>query len=729
MRTIFLRALEANDKAEALRASIHDQAASNGKQRFEVDTASFAAVPRSPFAYWVSERIRGLFKAMPAFAADGRMAASGGKTLDDFRWIRGSWEVIPKVSSEWVGFAKGGAYSPFYADVHLLLNWRDDARSLKAYLVHYRSSRGWSPNWTAELHGSDHYLRAGLTWPRRTNGLSFRVMPAGCVFADKGPAVFVRNDAADELLALAAVANSKAFGLLVSLQLARTELAQSFEVGLIQRTPIPKLHPTEQSNLAALARRAWSAKRTIDARSETSHAFLLPALLQVSGETLTARAAAWAENIRVHDENLATIQAEIDDLCFGIYGIGESDRLGIIQGFTTEPDDLRGVDAKADTGADNDSDSEEDSEVDANADTATLTAELVSWAVGVSLGRFDVRLATGLRSLPDEPDPFDPLPACSPAMLTGDDGQPLPSAPAGFPITFPENGILVDDLGHANDLTTAVRVVFDEVFKTRVDGWWSEVGALLEPRGHDLRVWLASSFFEHHLKRYCKSRRKAPIIWQIAVPSGKYSVWLYSHRLTSDSLFQVQNDVVTTKLAHEDRQLSSLVHGAGSNPSAKERKEIAEQEVFVEELRSLLDEVKRVAPLWNPALDDGVALTMAPLWRLVPQHKPWQKELKSKWDELAAGKYDWSHAAMHLWPERVIPKCATDRSLAIAHGLEDIFWAEGDDGKWKPRQTPTRPVDELVGERTSVAVKAALKGLTEASTPNGPKARTRRSSS
>ena len=108
-------------------------------------------------------------------------------------------------------------------------------------------------------------------------------------------------------------------------------------------------------------------------------------------------------------------------------------------------------------------------------------------------------------------------------------------------------------------------------------------------------------------------------------------------------------------------------------------------------------------------LDDGVILTMAPLWRLVPQHKPWQKELKSQWDELAAGKYDWAHLAMHLWPERVVPKCATDRSLAIAHGLEDVFWVEGDDGKWKPRPAPTRPVDELVRERTSTAVKSALK--------------------
>ncbi len=69
-------------------------------------------------------------------------------------------------------------------------------------------------------------------------------------------------------------------------------------------------------------------------------------------------------------------------------------------------------------------------------------------------------------------------------------------------------------------------------------------------------------------------------------------------------------------------------------------------------------EVQRVTPLWNPNLDDGAVVTMAPLWHLVPQNKAWQKELKAKWQELAAGKYDWTHLAMHLWPERVVPKCA-----------------------------------------------------------------------
>ena len=103
--------------------------------------------------------------------------------------------------------------------------------------------------------------------------------------------------------------------------------------------------------------------------------------------------------------------------------------------------------------------------------------------------------------------------------------------------------------------------------------------------------------------------------------------------------------------------------------------------------------------------------------------------LKAKWDELAAGKYDWAHVAMHLWPERVVPKCATDRSLAIAHGLEEVFWKEGDNGDWVSQSSPMRSIEELVHERTSAAVKAALKELSEASAPNGAKTRARRSSS
>ncbi|MGH8655725.1 MAG: hypothetical protein ACREYE_27695, partial [Gammaproteobacteria bacterium] len=100
--------------------------------------------------------------------------------------------------------------------------------------------------------------------------------------------------------------------------------------------------------------------------------------------------------------------------------------------------------------------------------------------------------------------------------------------------------------------------------------------------------------------------------------------------------------------------------------------------------------------------------------RLVPQSKPWQKELKATWDALCAGEYDWAQLSMHLWPERVVPKCATDRSLAIAHGLDDVFWMEDAGGKWKPRPEPKCPIEELVRKRTSSAIKVALKSLIEA---------------
>jgi hypothetical protein len=182
---------------------------------------------------------------------------------------------------------------------------------------------------------------------------------------------------------------------------------------------------------------------------------------------------------------------------------------------------------------------------------------------------------------------------------------------------------------------------------------------------------------------------------------------------------------VEPKLAHELRLHDEALHDSGVNPTAQARRELTAKQSFIDELHSLMDVLKSVAPLWMPNLSDGVMINFAPLWRLVPHHKSWQKELKSTWDDLCAEKFDWAHLAMHLWPERVIPKCATDRNLAIAHGLENVFWTEGDDGKWKARPFPTRPTEELVRERTSTAVKAALKSLLEASvsTANGGRRR------
>jgi hypothetical protein len=78
----------------------------------------------------------------------------------------------------------------------------------------------------------------------------------------------------------------------------------------------------------------------------------------------------------------------------------------------------------------------------------------------------------------------------------------------------------------------------------------------------------------------------------------------------------------------------------------------------------------------------------------------------------------------------VIPKCQTNRSLAIAHDLEDIFWEEDDRGKWHPRTVEPITVENLIQEHTSPAVKDALKRLLEAPEPAGNRTRrTRRKTS
>lgn len=655
---------------------------------FECSVGDFRLIPGSPFAYWSGRGIREAFANNPRFDAD-RIAARGAYTTDDFKYYRLSWEVKPtKIANSrqetfldkpYVPLAKGGAYSRYYSDVHLLIRWARDGAEPKVFLSNYRERKGWGADWSACLNGYSHYFRAGLTWSRRTQaGLGVRILPAGCIFSDKGPAVFIENDNIVELLSTLSVMNSRSFRYLVNLQMA----FGSFEVGVIQRTPMPALSFEQKRQLAMFATSIWKINRQADAETETSHAFLLP---QVIAAKLGLGGSGQG------GESTGEIEATAERLVVDAYQFSEVDQLDIAKWVASSTEEMEG------------SDPEDEPDGEAAPSTSSNLNCLLSWTVGVAFGRFDIRLATGERSTPPEPAPFDPLPAMSPAML-----------PAGDPPFRPTSGILVDDPGHADDLAATVAAVYERVGES-------------PPAG--LRRALARDFFPAHIRMYSRSRRKAPIYWQLATPSASYSVWLYIHAFGNDTLFRVQNDYVAPKLAHELRELEGLLAEAGPSPTTAQSRAIEAQSTFVEELSALLDEVKHLARVWDPDLDDGVILNFAPLWRLVPQNRAWQKELRASWASLAAGDYDWAHLSMRLWPERVVPKCAKDRSLAIAHDLEDIFWFEDAAGKWQARPNPTRPIDGLVDERTSPAVKAALQSLLDAPDPVAASGRGRRKKS
>ena len=76
----------------------------------------------------------------------GRALATG----DDFRFVRAFWEVDPrriargaaghKGGGRWCPFAKGGEYSPYWADIHLVVDWEDDGRA--SHATYRRASSG-----------------------------------------------------------------------------------------------------------------------------------------------------------------------------------------------------------------------------------------------------------------------------------------------------------------------------------------------------------------------------------------------------------------------------------------------------------------------------------------------------------------------------------------------------------------------------------------------------------
>ena len=429
----------------------------------------------------------------------------------------------------------------------------------------------------------------------------------------------------------------------------------------------------------------------------------------MQGRTLAARSAAWTERMQAVDAELAAIQAEIDERCFSLYGIDEEDRRAITEGFGGS-----GPDAET---AEDDADTEDEAEAEAAADTATLAAELVSWAAGVAFGRFDVRLATGARELPAEPEPFDPLPVCSPAMLTGDDGLPLSQPPAGYPLSLPEDGILVDDPGHPRDLTAAVRAVFDTVFGTSADTVWQEAAALLDPKGHDLRTWLARDFFGHHLARHSKSRRKAPILWQLGPASARYSTWCYAHRLTRDSLFA---------LSPRRRRAQARARGApaveprpGGRPQPD--REAAGRHRHPGCRRRRAPRVRRRGPPGRPALEPrprrrdrarrGPPLAPRPAQAL---GQGAQEPLGRPRRPASTTGRTWRCTS---GPSGSCPSAPPTAASPSPTGSRTSSGSRVPTASGASAPRPTRSVEELVAERTSPAVKAALADLLAAPAP------------
>ncbi len=499
--TIFLRLLSDSDKGAGLRRSIEVLREGNfvDAVSYLVDPQSFRRMPGSPFAYWVSARIRELFNEFPPFEGEGRAVRVGLQTSDDFRFLRAWWEVpqdrIPDAANgprwredlqrfqdwcrrqtfegkRWVPLAKGGEYSPYYADIHLVVNWERNGEEMKAWADPLYDNSGWS----RIIKSVEFYFRPAITWPERTtSGYCPQAMPAGTIFSVTGQAML--PDDSELLLPLLAVHSTRTYQYLVELMIGLGEesvsgsAARHYTAGTVKRLPFDiRLALDRGPSISERASKMIKIRQLDAASSEPSWAFQIAMLsngslstavmsgaeerlanyltgLRLTAETEGAVRIGFGLSDRevreiisvvgphpvldlpernpdeVSDQVREALVRSIDDV------IDEAVRSGLASRAITKKSyfvsrlhellaQRCGCSALTIVEAHRRLGSAEGGELKDSAKS------LISLAIGCAFGRWDARMLLDKSLIPEMPDAFDPLPICPPLMLVGPDGLP-----------------------------------------------------------------------------------------------------------------------------------------------------------------------------------------------------------------------------------------------------------------------------------------------------------------
>lgn len=658
----FIRMLKEVDRPDASANAISQfRNAGSDPRVFNVSVADFEAIPGSPLSYWMSDSIRGLFARLEPLEGSAGEAGKGHDTGEDFRFIRAFWEVEGSLADtqRWVPCAKGGAYSPYWSDLSLVVDWQANGSNIKSHPKGY-------------VRNEHLNYRGGVTWPRRTNsGFGVRLKPAGSILVDKGAGVIGE----EPFVALGWMRSRLVQAMLDAMVAAGEEVSsggasRSYEVGLVQKLAwmdVPEVGPVAER----LARR----RAQDDEVDEVTRRFVGPPTvagpigrvldqledgaeldrLVNAGAGLDAEGLAYLEDEIGRYPTAYPESAALDDRVADLWErpIGDvideliEERGGsrsianltfvadrrvevIAHGLELHPCSILRVVSERGLVAPGE---QEDS-----------AFRLVSYLVGVAFGRWDVRIGRSpeTASVPD--DLLAPPAPLSPGMLLGPGGGAAVSAPDDYPTVFPADGVLVDEPGSDRDLSDAVRAAAAELSGSEA-ALEAAVGVLM--KRPNVEGFLRSQFYKGHLSMYSMSRRRAPIYWQLQVPSKNWGVWLYAPKLSREMLFGVAREA-ERRLRLAEQQIGHLERegrdGGSGRRAADVAKELEAEQKLAVELETFRAEAERIAGLgWEPDLDDGMVLNAAPLASLFPAWKDAGKYRK----ELKAGKNEWATVARY----------------------------------------------------------------------------------
>ncbi|MCI0601820.1 BREX-1 system adenine-specific DNA-methyltransferase PglX [bacterium] len=603
---------------------------------YEYRQRDFAAISGAPWVYWITEKLRNVFKtslSLDQFAEPRQ----GLATADNFRFLKFWWEVkssnigfdcqdgeeCERRVERWYPYNKGGVFKKWFGNQDYVINYGKNGHEIKAWADPLYGNSGWS----RIIKSTEFYFRRGVTWTDLTGGhFSARLSPGGFIFDVSGSSAFP-----EDVYHVLGVMNSQ----FAQYALKLINPTVHVQVGDLARLPMPQ-HAS--SKLQSLSEQTVSIAKQGSEDDETTYDFIAPHDW-VNG----------IEQIKARRGQLKEIEERIDEEVYRLYEIGEEDRKAI-EAELAEP---------AASGEEESNGDEEEEKAEAEIlSKRELAFRWISYAVGITLGRFQpgIEGELGCGRFPVE---------------TAKRLRELSDA----------DGLMVLEEGHPDDLAVRVPRILTEIYKDKeataiIQTATGKAGAL---RG-DLEKYLLGDFFKEHIRRY----RKRPIYWLFQSPEKSYNVFAFYEKLTGDTLSLLRgNRYLGGRI---NRATSDLQQAQQMEPkkTGKEKallgRKISELAELLEDLKQFDKKLQEAANVeitgvdgkhkvvgWKPEFDDGVLLNAAPIHFLMPSWKP---EPKKAWEELKAGEYDWAYTAMRYWPQRVIEACKKNKSYAIAHGLD-----------------------------------------------------------
>ena len=553
---------------------------------YRTSAADFKKIPGSPIAYWVSERIREVFK-QGLQVGDRIPVRQGLATADNDQFLRFWPEVNQekcgygiasrddafKSGKKWFPYNKGGVFRKWFGNNEYLVNWENDGCAVRAF----GTEKGGQAR--SVVRNPKFYFLPSVTWSFVSSSyFGVRHSNSGAIFDVGGSSAFPSEH--DRLWVTGFLCSKLAHEFL---RIINPTL--NFQVGNVASLPILEEAILNRQSairevvelLILYAENDWNSYET--SWGFTNLSLLKPDYRQSTLETTYQKLRSDSREMTLEMQRL---EQENNQIFIDAYGLqGELTPVVPLSEITLtcNPHYRYGGDKR-----------EEEREALLLADTMR---ELISYAVGCMFGRYALDV---------------------PGLILANQGETLTDylVQVAKPTFTPDNDNVIPMIDFEGDwFEDDISERFKQFLRVTFGGehFAENLAFIEESLSKDIKKFLLKDFYNDHVKRY----KKRPIYWLFSSSKGTFNALIYMHRYRSDTASIVLNDYLRefrTKLQAREESYEQV--SISRSTSQKEKTQALK---MIDKIKKAIDEVNEyerevLYPLASQNidinLDDGV---------------------------------------------------------------------------------------------------------------------------